>query len=52
VTNITFDHVKITADRPLGIYNAQNVRLVDSQIITPDGTNKLWSTNAQITITP
>jgi polygalacturonase len=51
-TNIVLDHVKITADRPFGIYEAQNVRLIDSQIITPDGTNKLSSTNAQITITP
>jgi polygalacturonase len=52
VTNIVLDHVKITADRPFGIYAAQNVRLIDSQIITPDGINKLSSTNAQITITP
>lgn len=52
VTNVLLDRVKITADRPLGIYEAQNVRLVNSQIITPDGINKLSSTNAQITITP
>jgi polygalacturonase len=52
VTNVVFDHVKITADRPFGIYNAQNVRVVDSQIITPQGTNQLWLTNAQVTITP
>ena len=44
--------VKITADKPFGIYSAQNVRLVDSQIITPDGVNMLSSTNAQITIEP
>jgi polygalacturonase len=51
-TNIVLDHVKITADRPFGVYEAQNVRLINSQIITPDGTNRLSSTNAQITITP
>jgi polygalacturonase len=52
VTNVVFDHVKITADRPFGIYNAENVRVVDSQILTPDGTNKLWLTNADVTIAP
>ena len=52
VTNVVFDHVKITADRPFGIYFAQNVKVVNSQFITPDGTNKLSLTNAQITMTP
>jgi hypothetical protein len=50
VTNVVLDHVTITADLPFGIYDAQNVRVVNSRIITPDGTNKLSSTNAQITI--
>jgi polygalacturonase len=50
VTNVLLDKVKITADKPFGIYDAQNVRLVDSQIVTPDGINQLSSTNAQITI--
>jgi hypothetical protein len=39
------------ADRPFGIYDAQNVRFVDSQIITPEGTNMFSCTNAQVTIT-
>jgi polygalacturonase len=52
VTNILFQRVNITADKPFGIYNAQNVRLVDSSIITPEGVNQLSSTNAQITIAP
>jgi len=51
VTNVILDHVNIKADRPFGIYNAQNVRVINSQIITPAGTNKLSSTNAQITVT-
>jgi polygalacturonase len=51
VTNVILDHVTIKADRPLAIYDAQNVRLINSRIITPDGENKLSSTNAQITIT-
>jgi polygalacturonase len=51
VTNVVLDHVTITADKPFGIFDAQNVRLVDTRIITPEGINKLASTNAQISIT-
>jgi len=51
VTNVLLERVNITADKPFGIYDAQNVRLVDSKIITPDGVNRIYSTNAQITIT-
>ena len=50
VTNVLLEKVSITADKPFGIYDAQNVRLVDSQIVTPEGVNKLSSTNADITI--
>jgi polygalacturonase len=50
VANVSLDKVKITADKPFGIYSAQNVRLVDSQIITPHGVDPLSSTNAQIVI--
>ncbi len=50
VTNVVLDHVTITADKPFGIFDAQNVRLVDTKIVTPEGVNKLSSTNAQITI--
>ena len=52
VTNVLLQQVHITADKPFGIYNAQNVRLVDSQIITPDGVNRLSCTNSNITMTP
>jgi polygalacturonase len=52
VTNVLLQRVNITADKPFDIYEAQNVRLVDSKIITPEGVNKLSCTNAQITITP
>jgi polygalacturonase len=52
VTNVLLQRVNITADKPLGIYYAQNVRLVDSKITTPDGVNKLSCTNAQVAITP
>jgi polygalacturonase len=50
VTNVVLDHVTITADKPFGVFDAQNVRLVDTQIVTPEGTNKLSVTNAQISI--
>lgn len=50
VTNVLLQKVNITADKPFGIYEAQNVRLVDCQIITPDGVNQLSCTNAQVTI--
>lgn len=52
VTNVRLQRVNITADKPFGIYDAQNVQLVDSKIITPDGVNKLSFTNAQVTIIP
>ncbi|MDR3456006.1 MAG: glycosyl hydrolase family 28 protein [Verrucomicrobiae bacterium] len=50
VTNVLLQQVNITADKPFGIYYAQNVRLVDCKITTPEGVNKLSSTNAQVTI--
>lgn len=43
--------VNIIADKPFGIYKAQNVRLADSKISTRDGVNQLSCTNAQITVT-
>ena len=52
VTNVLLEKINITADKPFGIYDAQNVRLVDSKIITPEGVNKLACTNAQVTIIP
>ncbi len=52
VKNITLEKVKITADKPFGIYDAQNIRLVDSQFVTPEGVNALSTTNAQVVIDP
>lgn len=52
VANVLLQRVNITADKPLGIYEAQNVRLVDSEILTPAGTNQLSCTNAQVTVAP
>lgn len=50
ITNLVFQNVNIKADKPFGIYSAQNVRLVDCNIVTPEGVNKIASTNAQITV--
>lgn len=50
VSNVLLRDVNITADLPFGIYDAQNVGIVNSKITTPDGINKLWVTNADVTI--
>ena len=52
VTNVLLQRVNITADKPFGIYDAQNVRLVDSRIITPEGINQLACTNARVMVSP
>ena len=52
VTNVLLQQVSITADRPFGIYDAQDVRLVDCKIVTPEGVNRLSTTNAQVIIAP
>jgi polygalacturonase len=51
VRNVVLQAVRITADKPFGIYQAQAVRLVDCEMVTPDGVNKLSVTNAQVEIT-
>jgi polygalacturonase len=48
VSNVTLEKVSITADKPFGIFDAQNVRLENCRIITPNGVNKIASTNATI----
>ncbi len=50
VTNVLLQDIHITADKPFGIYNAQNVRFVNSTITTPKGTNALSITNAQVAV--
>jgi polygalacturonase len=49
VSNVLLANVRITADRPFGIYRAQHVRLENCKIITPEGVNQLSCTNAQVT---
>lgn len=50
VSNVVLQDVNITADKPFGIYDAQNVSLIDSKIVTPDGVNQLSLTNAEVKI--
>ncbi len=51
-TNIVLQNVNITADKPFGIYNAKNVSVQNCKIVTPEGQNKLSTSNAQVTVTP
>ena len=51
-SDIFLENVKITADKPLGIFNARAVRLINCQIITPEGLNKIVSDQAQISVLP
>jgi polygalacturonase len=50
INNVLLQNVTITADKPMGIYNAKDVRLVNTKILTPDGVNKLSTANAQVSI--
>ncbi len=47
VRNLVLRNVTITADRPLGIYNAQGVRIEHCNITTPEEVEPLVSSNAQ-----
>ncbi|HEX3626290.1 MAG TPA: glycosyl hydrolase family 28 protein [Verrucomicrobiae bacterium] len=48
VNHVTLQHVSISAGKPFCIYDAQNVKLIGSKIITPAGINPWSVTNAQI----
>ena len=52
VTNVLLQQVHITADRPFGLYDVQNVRVVDSQITTPAGVPPWSVTNATVAVEP
>jgi polygalacturonase len=52
VSNMVLRDVEITADRPFGIYFAENVTLENCRIVTPEGLNRLSTTNAQLTLLP
>ncbi len=50
VTNVRLENVNISADKPFGIFNAQNVQVVNARIQSPSGSNKISRTNSQIII--
>ena len=52
VSNVLLQNVTITADISFGLFNAQDVRLVDCKITTPAGVNKISTANAQVSIVP
>jgi len=52
VSNVLLSHLLITADRPFGLYDVQNVRVVDTRITTPAGVNPWAVTNAQVAFAP
>lgn len=50
ISNIIMQNVNIVADKPFGIFFANNVQLVNCKIMTSLGENKLALTNAKVTI--
>jgi autotransporter-associated beta strand protein len=51
ISNVTFYNVHFSAPRTFCIYNAQAIRIIDSQIAAPSGTNTLTLYNADVTVT-
>jgi polygalacturonase len=49
-SNVTLDHVNVTASKYFELYNAQNIQLIDSQI-SASGTNAFGLYNATLIIT-
>jgi polygalacturonase len=50
ISNVLFKNVNIVADNPFGVFFANDVQLVNCNIITKEGVNKLVLTNAKVTI--
>ena len=51
-SHMRLENVLIAADLPFGLYNATDVKLVDTVITTPEGINKLALANAQVDVSP
>jgi hypothetical protein len=49
ISNLTLVKVKITGSKTFGIYNAQNVQIIDSQITTPANVQNVSFFNSDIT---
>ncbi|MDD4993525.1 MAG: glycosyl hydrolase family 28 protein [Paludibacter sp.] len=50
ISNVIFKNVNISADKPFGIFFANDVQLQNCKIVTSWGLNKLALTNASVTI--
>jgi polygalacturonase len=48
VTNLVLQNVNITADKPLGIFYAKDVKIENCKFLTPDGKENLSVSNAQV----
>ena len=51
ISNVTLANVKITGSKTFGIYDAKNVKIIDSQITTPSTVRNISFFDADITIT-
>lgn len=49
-SDIVLDHVSITADRPFGIFDATNVKLIATSIQTPDGVPPVVTARATVEV--
>jgi polygalacturonase len=49
-THIVLDHVAITAELPFGIFDADDVQVVNSRITTKEGVNQFVTARAQVTV--
>jgi polygalacturonase len=52
VENVLLENVVIQADLPFGVFEANGVRLVSTQITTPEGVNRLSTHHAQVEFVP
>ncbi|MFO1488387.1 MAG: glycosyl hydrolase family 28 protein [Verrucomicrobiota bacterium] len=50
ITNLVLHNVSLKADKPFGIFEAQQVSLINCRIVTPEGINQIATTNADIRI--
>jgi polygalacturonase len=48
ISNLLLQNVQITADKPLGIFDANNVRLIECRITTPSGVKSVSTTGADV----
>jgi polygalacturonase len=50
-TNVILKNLKITADKPFGIYSAREVKVEGCEIVTSDGGNAISTADAEVEVT-